>query len=296
MTGGLLWLWLALASSVISAQNTEMNRRAKQEGFRLNLWRMGLASCFWLPLAVMHDSWPSLNEDFLFYFAAVGSGMGLIIGFTITNDLAMKHNSRVAVLHMPLKALFVFLMWALFMPEARADYFSNPEKTIGILACLFVIGLALMNFRRNDASWETFIAVLPIVGIYGAFDIFSRLGMPHGGDFLAHFIVFMCVMSASSFVASLCFLPWRPKPELPLMHPKLVRAAGWAAIGGVMNQTCFFAALLLGPSPAYVSMIVLLTPVWLLVYHRIAKIKDDASPYAGTVIVLAAMVLMYLVA
>jgi hypothetical protein len=167
---------------------------------------------------------------------------------------------------------------------------------LGILACLLVIGMALMNFRRNDASWETFIAVLPIVGIYGAFDIFSRLGMPQNVDFLSHFVVFMCILSLSSFLASVCFLPWRPKPELPLMHPKLVRAAGWAAIGGVTNQTCFFAALLLGPSPAYVSMIVLLTPVWLLVYHRIAKIKDDANPYAGTIIVLAAMVLMYLVA
>lgn len=291
-----MWLWLALASSVISAQNTEMNRKAGQEGFRLNLWRMGLASCFWLPLALLHDSWPRFTDDFLFYFAAAGSGVGLIIGFTITNDLARKHNSRVAVLHMPLKALLVFILWATFMPEARAGYFSNPEKAIGILLCLGVIGAALMNFRRNDASWSTFIAVLPIVGIYGAFDIFSRLGMPADGDFLAHLIIFMCVMSVSSFVASLLYLPWRPKPELPLFHRKLVHAAGWASIGGILNQTCFFAALLLGPSPAYVSMIVLLTPVWLLVYHRLAHIKDDASPYAGTVVVIAAMVLMYLVA
>jgi drug/metabolite transporter (DMT)-like permease len=294
MEGGLVWLWLALFSSLISAQNTEMNRKAGQEGFRLNLWRMGISSCFWLPLALLQP-WPSITEHAMYYFAAVGSGVGLIIGFTIQTELSLHHNSRVAVLHMPLKALLVFLIWALFNPEARVHYFENIERTLGILACLTIMAGALFAFRRNDVSWYSFKAVLPIVGIYGAFDIFTKLTMPPG-NFQANLIVFLFVMTFSSVVASLLYLPWRPRPELPLMHPKLMRAGGWAAVGGTINQTCFFGALLLGPSPAYVSMVALLTPVWLLAYHRIAGIKDDASPVAGMFVVVAAMILMWLVA
>jgi drug/metabolite transporter (DMT)-like permease len=294
MEYGLLWLWFALASSVISAQNTEMNRKAGQEGFRLNLWRMAISAVIWLPLALLNP-WPSLTEHGMFYFAAAGSGVGMIIGFTIQNDLARSHNSRVAVLHMPLKALLVFMLWGLFNATAREHYFSNPQKVVGILICLGVMAAALFAFRRNDASWSSLKAVLPIVGIYGAFDIFAKVSMPPG-DFQANLIIFLCVMSLSSVAASVLYLPWRPQPKLPLFHPKLMRAGGWAALGGMLNQTCFFAALLLGPSPAYVSMVALLTPVWLLAYHRLMHIPDNASPLAGTVVVIAAMVLMWLVA
>ncbi len=289
-----LWLWLALAHSVIGAQNVEMNRRAKQEGFRLNLWRMGLSSLFWLPLALLQP-WPDFADYATFYLAAVFSGVGLIVGFTIQNDLALRHNGRVAVLHMPLKAVLVFILWALCIPTAREHYFENWLITLGVILCLGVMALGLFSFRRNDVSWYSLKAVLPIVGLYAAADLFTRLTMPTE-TLQSSLIVFLFVMTASSALASILCLPWRPQPNLPLSHPKLVRAAGWAAVGGTLNQVCFFAALVLGPSPAYVSMVALLTPVWLLIYHRVKGIPDEASPVAGTAVVLAAMVLMYLVA
>ncbi len=286
-----VWLILALLSSLLSAQNVEMNRRARQEGFRLNLWRMALSAVFWLPLALMQN-WP---DDTLFYVAAIFSGVAMIIGFTIQNDLAVRHNGRVAILHMPLKAVFVFVLWGILDAEARHHYFSNLDIVLGIVVCLTVMVVALFSFRRHDVSWRSLTAVMPIVGLYGAGDILSRLAIP-AADLQSHLIVFLFVMTATSALVSLLYLPWRPRPELPLAHPHLLRAAGWAAFGGTLNQVCFFGALVLGPSPAYVSMVALLAPVWLLFYHRMAHIKDDASPVAGTLVVLAAIVLMWLVA
>jgi hypothetical protein len=286
-----LWLLLALASSVLSAQNVEMNRRAKQEGFRLNLWRMGLSAIFWAPLALLQP-WP---ESPLFYVSAIFGGVALIVGFTIQNDLALRHNGRVAILHMPLKAVLVFVLWGLLDSTARSHYFHNPGTVALIVACLVVMAVALFSFRRHDVSWHSLQAVLPIVGLYAAGDILTRLAMTPAA-IQSELVVFLFVMTLTSAAVSLLYLPWRPRPELPLVHPKLLRAAGWAAFGGTLNQACFFAALVLGPSPAYVSMVGLLAPVWLLAYHRVARIKDDASPLAGTLVVLAAMVLMYLVA
>ncbi len=286
-----VWLILALLSSLLSAQNVEMNRRARQEGFRLNLWRMALSALFWGPLALLQP-WP---DDTLFYVAAVFSGVAMIIGFTIQNDLAVRHNGRIAILHMPLKAVFVFMLWGILDAQARDHYFSNPGIVVGILVCLAVMVTALFAFRRHDVSWTSLRAVMPIVGLYGAGDILSRLAItPH--DLQSQLIVFLFVMTATSAVVSLLYLPWRPRPDLPLVHPNLMRAAGWAAFGGTLNQVCFFGALVLGPSPAYVSMVALLAPVWLLFYHRMAHIKDDASPLAGTVVVVTAIVLMWLVA
>ena len=285
-----LWLLLALVSSGLTAQNVEMNRKARQEGFRLNFWRMLIAAAFWLPLSLL-EQWPM---EWAFYGAAMFGGVAMIIGFTIQNELANKHNGRVAILHGPLKAVFVFVLWAMIDPVARAHVLAAPLVTLGVVGCLGTMVLALAQFRRNDVSWNSFRAVLPIVVLYGMGDILARLAITP--DVLQdRLVVFLFVVAATSCTVSLLIWPWRPKPELPMVDKKLMKDAFRAALGGMANQVCFFMALVLGPSPAYVSMVVLLAPVWLLVYHRWAGIKDDANPVAGTLLVFAAVVLMVLV-
>lgn len=289
-----LWLWFALASSLITAQNVEMNRRLGQEGFRLNMWRMAMAALFWLPLAALQP-WPDFAQHGLFYIAAIFSGAAVMVGFTIQTELSHRHNGRVAVLHLPLKAVAVFVIWAMLDPASATRYLENPLKVAGILVCLGIMSGALFAFRRNDVSMQSLKAVMPIVLLYTAGDLFARHALT-SGDLQQTLVVFLFLMSLSSAVVSVLMLPWRPKPELPLWHPRLLRAAGWASLAGTLNQILFFAALALGKNPAYVSMIALLAPVWLLIYHRVANIPDNASPVAGTAIVLAAMTLMYLVA
>ncbi len=289
--GHWLWLPLALLSSLLSAQNVEANRRSGQEGFRLNLWRMGYAALFWSPLALLQN-WPT---DPAFYAVAIFAGFGLMIGFTIQNDLAMKHNGRVAILHMPLKAVAVFLLWAVIDPVARHHVISQPLTTLGVMACLGIMVGAMAEFRKNDVSWSSLRAVMPIVVLYGAADLLTRLVIqPH--DLQERLIVFLWLMTSSSALVSLIFWRWRPHAHLPIYTPRLARAGAMAALGGTANQVCFFGALVLGPSPAYVSMVALLAPVWLLFYHRLRGVRDDASPIAGTIMVFAAIILMVLVA
>jgi hypothetical protein len=286
-----LWLVLAVASSLLSAQNVETNRRAKQEGFRLNFWRMSIAALFWLPLTLL-EKWPT---DLAFYAAGIFGGMAIILGFTIQNDLANRHNGRVAIIHMPLKAVLVFALWAMFDPIAREHVFHNPLITVGVVAALATMVFALAEFRKNDVSWSSFRAVLPIVVVYAFGDIFARLTITPD-QLHARLVIFLFLVAASSAIGSLLMWPWRPKPELPLYTPKLMKDAVRAAMGSTANQVCFFMALVLGPSPAYVSMVALMAPVWLLGYHRWAGIKDDANPLAGTIVVAAAILLMFIVA
>lgn len=283
-----LWILAALTSSLLAAQNVEMNRRARQESFRLNMWRMMLAAIFWLPLALLQQQWPT---NPLFYIVAATTGVAMIVGFTIQNDLAQKHNGRVAIIHMPLKAMLVFVLWMVISSGARDHLLENPVHVLGVVIALAIMVAALYTFRRHDVSWGTLKAVLPIVFLYGAGDILVRLTLD---PTVLHeqLVIFLFVLSATGASVSALLLPWRPQPTLPLVTPSLVRAGGWAAFGSAMNQVCFFIALVNSPNPAYVSMIALLAPVWLLVYHRMANMRDDASPVAGTIVVLAAILLM----
>lgn len=284
----MIWLAAALASSMLAANNAENNRRFQQEGFRLNLWRTLLITLFWAPLAMIMP-WP---DDWRFYAAAVFGGVGMIIGNKVQADLSARHNGRVAILHMPVKALFVYVMWLLIDPAARAHVLGNPEIAVIVLLCFTVMVMAMNAMRSNDASWDALRLMLPVVVFYGLGDIFTKFVITPE-QMGSRLVIYLFLMSAVSAVASLAYWPWRPRPEVPFYSRRMLEASAWAATSSALNHVCFMIALVYGPNPAYASMISLLAPVWLLIYHRVRGIKDDAKPGAGLMLVGAAIILMW---
>ncbi|HEX2859899.1 MAG TPA: hypothetical protein VHP58_06870 [Alphaproteobacteria bacterium] len=283
----MLWLLAALGTSVTTCANAELNRRYQHEGFRLNFWRTLLAALLWLPLA-LPQQWPT---GIGFYAAAVFGGLAMIIGNVIQNHLSARHNGRVAILWMPLKALFVFVLWAAISPPARQHIVDNPLTAIATLSCFAIMIMALNSMRAHDASWKVVKMVLPVAVVYALSDIFARSVVP--AEQLPNLIqVYFCVATAVSAGVSLLLFPLRPKKHLPWYSPSLLKVGALAAVQSTINQTCFFVALIYAPNPAYVSMIILLAPLWLLIYHRVRGIPDNTSPLAGLVMALAAGLLL----
>ncbi len=284
----MIWLAAAIASSMLAANNAENNRRFQQEGFRLNLWRTSLITLFWAPLAMIMP-WPT---DWHFYAAAVFGGVGMIVGNKVQADLSAKHNGRVAILHMPVKALFVYVAWLVIDPTARAHLLASPEVAVIGLLCFTVMVMALNAMRGNDASWDALRTMLPVVMFYGLGDIFTKFVIPPE-EIGTRLVIYLLLMTAISALSSLAVWPWRPRPEVPFYSKRMLEAAAWAASSSALNHVCFMIGLIFAPNPAYASMISLLAPVWLLVYHRVKGIRDDAKPTAGLVLVGAAIVLIW---
>jgi drug/metabolite transporter (DMT)-like permease len=283
----LLWLPAALGSSVMTAANAELNRRHQQEGFRLNFWRTLMAMLVWAPLALVQP-WPA---DVGFYAAAVFGGLSMILGNLICNHLSARHNGRVAILYMPVKTMLVFVAWGVVDPLARSHLMERPLATLAVLLCFAIMVIALNAMRRNDASLKVLKLVLPVAVLYGFSDLFSRLVVTP--DSLASRLeIYFFIASTVSAGVSLLLFPFRPEREKPWLSRPLLKAGALAAFQSVINQACFFVALVLGPNPAYVSMVVLLAPLWLMGYHRLRGVPDDASPVAGMILAIAAMMLL----
>jgi hypothetical protein len=282
-----IWLLAAILGSISIAYSAEINRRFKQDGFRLNLLRTGMAAILWLPVAAI-SSW---QHSWYFYAAAIFGGFAMAIGSTIQNNLAAKHNGRVAILYMPLKALLVFVSWLVIDQAARNHMFDNPLRLPLVLGLFAIMVLAVNAMRRNDASWKALVAVSPIIILYGAADVLTRQVLP-AAELAQNMIMYMFIVYASSWGFSMAYWPWRKNPGQPFYNSKLFHAAVEAVVGSAINYICFLIALVKAPNPAYVSMIFLLAPVWLLVYHKVTGKRDDANPYAGMVLVVAAILLI----
>lgn len=282
-----LWLLAAVGCSMTQAYAAEINRRFKQDGYRLNLMRTAIASVFWMPVALVNP-W---QHHWTFYAAAIFGGFAMAIGNTIQNNLAATHNGRVAIVYMPLKALLVFAIWVAIDAKSRAHITEDPLTIPLILGLFFIMVLALNAMRRNDTSWRALVAVLPVVVLYGASDIFARLSMSPV-EMADKVVIFMFIVYVSATWSGLLYWPWRREPNKPFITEKLFHAAMEAAAASALSYICFLIALIKAPNPAYVSMICLLAPVWLLLYNKLRGYKDDANPYAGMVLVVAAILLI----
>ena len=71
------------------------------------------------------------------------------------------------------------------------------------------------------------------------------------------------------------------------------KASAYVAVAHTLSWIFFCLAVILTPNPAYVGVITGLAPLWFLIYYKIRKIDDDASPLGGLVIGAAAIVILF---
>ena len=66
------------------------------------------------------------------------------------------------------------------------------------------------------------------------------------------------------------------------------------AIGAasVIGYVLIVLAFVWSPNPSFPSVVGSLSPVWIMVYHHIIGVKDDASPIAGLVMIVASILLV----
>lgn len=278
----MLWVLAAVLLSINAAAFVEANRYFKQDGFRLNFWRTLVATVLLLPtLPFLH--WPKPG---LFYPMAVLTGVVIIISTTVRFNLAAKQNGRVTTLWQPLAVLVSFALWIASDTASFHQFTQNPLQTALILLCFAITFGGMFLIRQNDASWKAFVIVAPLGLLHGVADTLAKHALV-GIDMIYTGYTYVFISFLTSTVCSAFLLAWR-RNNRALCPPGMLRAAGVLGILGLIGFYVWLLALSLAPSPAYVTMISMLTPVWLLIYHKLSGYKDDANPWAGLVMLTAA--------
>lgn len=283
----MLWLATALAHSVVTAHNADINRRYRQDGYRLNTLRSLLASLLWLPFLLI-SPWP---DSPFFYAVAIFSGVSMSVTFTIGSNLAAKHNGRVAILHVPLAGVLVFLAWLIISAPARAHFVAEPGDAVVAVLAVIIMVFSLAHMRRHDVSWQIFLHILPKVFLAATATILTRLALP-ADELYDRLPIFLFLSFFTCTACGALIYPWRPQADKPFFTRNLVKASSLSAIGGSINHMLFVIAVAYAPNPAYVNLIALLTPVWLMMYHKAKGIPDNANPFAGFILILGAAALV----
>ncbi len=283
------WVLFAFIGSLFQAAFVETNRIFKADARLLNFWHVVLVLVLFVPL-IPYMIWPAERS---FYLLAMLVAFGMGISMQILFSLARQHNGRVSSMYLPLEVVVAYGLWFAFYPPAMELYQADPYRQTGIFLAFCLFSISLLLIRRNDIGWNAFMAVIPVAIFFGLRAVFSKIAMlDAGGDVIGYtlsftFLIYLGILPLAYglLLANGGFKKAAPFPP--------IKPAIFCAIFALVSFICYTIGVTLAANPAYVAMIFMMVPVWLLLLHIVTGVRDDASPWAGTVMIAGAAILVW---
>ncbi|GEM_PF-1064236 len=291
----MLWVVFTLFSSWMYCIQSELNKRFKINGFKLNTLRALFSACMMVPLIPFME-WPQVPA---YYLVIILEGAISAVGMMVQYNLAARHNGRIANLHQPISIMLTFVFWLIWDQSQRLLLIENPDKAIGILIAFVIFISSLQFIRKNDIGLQILMSVIPVAVLYALMSVIGKIAMESGETLLPIALNFVFLSNISMFLISLpVFLSQRmnrPKRNITLfkIDGHLFKAASSIAFFHTFSWVLISLAIILTPNPAYPGFIGGLAPVWFMIYYKIRKIDDDSNPIAGLFLSLASLILIF---
>lgn len=283
-----MWWVYALISSLAFATFAELNYRYKLGPFRLGFWQLFMSAVFLTPWMVSLP-WP---EAPAFYFAAIANGFAMSIGTVMLFKLSAKYNGRVATLYMPVKIFGAFFLWLALDQVAWIDLTGKPFQAVIVVFSLCLMVWALFSVKAEKSAWQAVLVAAPIGIMYASLDVVAKYVL-EGQDVATAATVFAYIAFVSGAVIMAFYLYLRPQKK-KICPPNMLKASVFLSVLGIVSFIALLASLRVTPNPAYTSAIILLSSVWLMMYHRAFNIEDNQNPRAGLAMVVAALGLAFI--
>lgn len=281
------WLLFCIVASFLASIAFGINAHLKANPFLLSFWRSFITTTALLPCVFFLD-WP---ENPMFYvFAALTAVFG-IFGDMFMYKAAKEHGSGPALRLLNLRIpLGVSMGWVLF-PASWWVLWGQPTLLIGVSVSLIVCMVSLFYMQKNPLGKSAILAMLPPVVFFVIADMFQKESILYNPNLsgIYVFLFFMCLVM--TFISAVpCLLIKKSFFEAKIIKNSFIVSVIWLLLVAVKT-----AALIGIPNPGYYSIFIGLAAVWAMAFNKWKGIPDKASPVAGMLLVVGAILLAYLV-
>lgn len=283
----MIWAVYGMLHGALRAALTETSR-FDGDDLRVRALRQSVFSLIFLAPFSFLMKWPG---DERFYLAAVGVAVIFSVGTLIQQGMAAQKLGRVSGLYIPLEAVAAFILWLLVSPTALRHYGGDPVMSAGVAVAFTLGAFCLLRIRPQDMGWRIFLVVLPTGLTYAVAGVVTKIVMPvqdivfYALSFaVINFAVMALIMGVAAFFA---------KERRFVPDGKTIKATALSGFFQALAYVVFVAGVASAPNPAYISMLAMLLPVWLLIGHRVMRAEDNAKPVPAAGLVVAALVLLF---
>ena len=291
----MLWALYGLLHSGLRAAQVETARMAQGDRWR-SAFALAAGGLVLLALTIPWMHWPT---DPHFYHAAIGVGFIFALGTIIHLSLSDERTGRVSAIYMPFEAISSSLIWLLLSPGMLDIYRGSPGMSAAVIVAFALTTGGLIRIRPSDFTFRNFMLMAPLGLSYAIAGNVTKTVLPDDvllptalGYALIIFAV-MTLMYGGMVVAKGKAKRDPASGAMPRREGFRKMLAGWAlGLFAAAGYVAFAASVTLAPNPGYTSMLAMLLPVWLLIWHGIRRADDHARALPALCIVIGCALLI----
>lgn len=215
--------------------------------------------------------------------------------------LAAKSGAGIVTRLKPLGVVVTFILWTVITPELMTSYVEDPVQFIGISASIMIGIYFTLRLRDCPFSWSALkIMALPIL-LSGIAVMFSKAAMNNAGNLHSGVYYYPLVQGVTIW---LCYAIILAVPvfrkyvpdfdfESRLFSRKVLLAGVLAGVAHLVSTIMKYYGISLAENPAYVTMIGLTAPLWVMIVYRLVGHEEEADTRSGFGVVLAVALLVF---
>lgn len=282
------WFFLAIAMAIGTAGIRVVNQTYRINGLYLVVFSRFILLMATLPLAL---AWPWPESPYFYLSTLATVPLVFYLDQRVFNLCAEFGGGPVSRLE-PMNHVLTFLIWGLAQMMIVGFSFDAPIRTAIIFASIAGCCLFAFEMRRGEISAQVLKSMVPVIFVMTVTVIFSKLAMDftdRPGDVAIYIFlqsVLLCLVGAGYFTLG---RKW-PKPKD--LTPSFYKAIGLVAIFALVHMGFKSSAFRVVDNPAYVTVLDLTAPLWILLYNRLSHYPDNIKVLPGLGIVVCVAVLL----
>ncbi|MGZ9107249.1 MAG: hypothetical protein ACXW4B_00305 [Micavibrio sp.] len=287
----LSWVGLSAGSAVTAAIMPILHEKIRAERLSMLFWLRTVMLIIALPV-LFAVGWPT---DPVFYVATFVTAFiwayADLSSFRATEEFGPGPITRL----IPLNVLVTFVMWVVIDPDVLYGYLDNPVQGAGIIAATCGAVFFAMRMQKNPITRHALRALGPVILMSGMGVVFAKIALDqadmHSGVF-GYMVVqaFFMILIFGALEAV-----WHPVPRAVFAGRVAIQTGFLMGLNSIAHLIFKSYAYQLVVNPAYVSVVILTTPLLVLLYYRLVKKQIVGDLKAGLAVVACAAALVYFV-
>lgn len=280
--GFMSWVGLALGSAFTAAIMPIMHEKIRAERLSMMFWLRAVMLLVALPVACV-IGWPSepgfyvttFVTAFIWCYADLSS-------IRATEEFGAGVMTRL----MPLNVLVTYFMWLALDRNTLAGALDVPLQSLGIFAALAGAVFFAMRLQKAPVAREHLRALGPVILMSGMGVVYAKIALGSG---VAHEAVFSYMALQALFmmiIFGVLEAVWNPVPRA-VFTGRVAMASGFLmGINTVAHMALKSYGYQMVANPAYISVVVLTTPLWVMLYYRLVKRQAVGDMKSGLLLLL----------
>lgn len=287
--GLLSWVGLSLGSALTAAVMPIMHEKIRAERLSMMFWLRVVMLLIALPVL----AFVGLPDNPTFYAATFVTAFIWAYADLSSIRAAEEFGAGVITRLIPLNVLVTFFMWIALDPETLTRYMEAPFRGLGILAATAAAVFFAMRLQKGPVTREHLRALGPVILMSGMGVVYAKIALDSASSMHSGVFGYMALQALLMIIIfGVLEAVWNPVPRAVFAGRVAMTSGLLMGLNTVVHMILKTYGYQLVENPAYISVVILTTPIWVMLYYRLVQKQPVGDVKAGLMVVLSVLALL----